>query len=115
MDEETDEEGVTQHHELFNWESLLIFNLFRIWKTVHYQGQLGAPAKLKHKATCVLKISPNVPEGFNRPVREVLGLNNSNPLEVAEKIETRLRKEIRMFFNRKDNCNAMCQHEKNGC
>ena len=56
------------------------------------------PPKLKHKVTCVLKISPNAPKGFNHPVRKVLGLNNSNPLEVAEKIETRLQKEIRMFF-----------------
>ena len=43
--------------------------------------------KLKHKVTCALKISLNVPKGFNLAVRKVLGLNVSNMLEVAEKVK----------------------------
>ena len=50
--------------------------------------------------TCALKISPNVPKGFNHTIRKVLGLNISNPLEVPEKIETPLQREILMFFDR---------------
>ena len=44
--------------------------------------------KLKHKVTCALKISLNVPKGFNLAVRKVLGLNVSNMLEVAEEVKT---------------------------
>ena len=38
--------------------------------------------------------------GFNGAVRKVLGLNISNPVEVAEKIEIPLQKETQMFFDR---------------
>ena len=57
--------------------------------------------KSKHKMTCVLKISPNAPKGFNHAVRKVLGFIISNLLKDAEKIETPLQ-EIPMFCDRTD-------------
>ena len=38
---------------------------------------------------------------FNGALRKVLGLNISNPVEVAEKIEIPLQKETQMFFDRR--------------
>ena len=58
--------------------------------------------KSKHKVTCTLKISPNAPKGFNHAVRKVLGLIISNLLEVTEKIETPLQKEVPMFCDRSE-------------
>ena len=54
----------------------------------------------KHKVTYVLNISPNVPKGFNSDVRKVLWLNYSKSMEVAQKKETPLQKEIWMFYRK---------------
>ena len=58
--------------------------------------------KSKRKVTCTLKIPPNAPKDFNHAVRKVLGLIISNLLEVAEKIETPLQKEVPLLCDRSD-------------
>ena len=72
-------------------------------------------SKWNHKVTYALKITPHQPKSFNHAVKKVLGLIISNPLEVAEKIETPLQKEIRVFCDRTDIVKSYLGHEENGC
>ena len=45
----------------------------------------------------------------------MLGFNISKLLEVTEKIESPLQKEIQMFFRLRQNCEDMSWNEENGC
>ena len=59
-------------------------------------------SKSKHKVKLSLKITPCVDCGFNRAVREELGVNISNPSSPGDMLKTVLQKEIKLLFDMAD-------------